>query len=115
MTDLTRRAFGKLAFAATGATLVAGTAKADGHAANHVVTIKGFKFAPAKITIKAGDSVTFVNTDDAPHTATADNGSFDTGRLGKGVKSKLKFETAGTYSYFCAVHPMMKGSITVEG
>jgi len=115
MTHMTRRAFGKLALATTGASLLATIAPADGHAKDHKVTIKGFAFSPANLTINAGDTVTFVNVDSAPHTATARNKSFDTGRLGQGAKATLKFSTAGEIKYFCAFHPMMKGSITVEG
>lgn len=84
------------------------------HAADHVVTIANFKFQPANLTIAAGDSVTFVNKDGAPHTATQNDGVFDTGRLAKNAKSKLTFASAGAFSYFCQVHPGMKGKITVK-
>lgn len=84
------------------------------NAADHVVTISGFKFQPANLTIAAGDSVTFVNKDGAPHTATHNGGGFDTGRLSKNGKSKMRFSAAGTFSYFCAVHPNMKAQIIVE-
>lgn len=83
-------------------------------AADHVVTIKGFAFEPANLTIAAGDSVTFINEDNAPHTATANNGAFDTGRLGNGGQSKLTFTSAGAFDYFCAVHPNMTASIVVQ-
>lgn len=115
MTDLTRRAFGKFMLAATSATLIAGTASADGHSTNHKVTISGHKFSPRNLTISAGDTVTFVNNDGAPHTATAKNKSFDTGRLGQGSNATIKFSTAGNINYICAFHPSMKGKITVEG
>jgi plastocyanin len=82
-------------------------------AASHTVTISGMAFVPADLTVAAGDSVTFVNEDAAPHTATAEAGGFDTGRLGRGESATLTFGSAGTYAYFCAVHPMMKGTITV--
>ena len=48
------------------------------------VEISDFKFAPEAITVEAGDTVTWTSSDDAPHTATADDGSFDTGDLDKG-------------------------------
>ena len=115
MTNLTRRAFGTFAFAATGAALVASSAHADGHSKNHRVTISNFTFSPKNITINKGDTITFVNTDGAPHTATDKGGSFDTGRLGQGAKGDVVFAAAGTFNYFCAIHPMMKGSITVKG
>jgi len=83
-------------------------------AADHVVTIQGFAFEPANLTIAAGDSVTFVNADNAPHTATANNGAFDTGRLANGGEAKLTFSSAGTYDYFCAIHPNMTANIVVQ-
>lgn len=83
------------------------------HAATHTVAMRGMVFVPAAITIAAGDSVTFVNEDNAPHTATADSGAFDTGRLARGASATLTFAQGGTYPYFCAIHRMMTGTITV--
>lgn len=82
-------------------------------AADHTVTIKGMKFSPASLSIAAGDTVTFVNQDSAPHTATA-KGSFDTGRLNKGQSAKLTFNGAGSFAYICTIHPSMKGTIAVQ-
>ncbi|MEJ6401669.1 cupredoxin domain-containing protein [Yoonia sp. 2307UL14-13] len=113
MSNITRRMALRLAVTAAAAPLAAKMAAADGHATTHTVAIRDFAFAPANLTISAGDTVRFVNEDSAPHTATADNGSFDTGRLSGGQAASLKFSSAGTFSYFCAVHPNMKGSITV--
>ena len=79
----------------------------------HAVTIQGFAFEPAELTINAGDQVVFTNEDRAPHTATADNGSFDTGTLNRGQSATLTFSGAGTFTYFCAIHPNMKASLTV--
>ena len=94
-----------------GALLVSATLA---HAEDHVVTISGFAFEPANLTIAAGDSVTFVNRDGAPHTATQTGGAFDTGRLARNAQSTLTFSAAGSYDYFCAVHPSMTGKITVQ-
>lgn len=106
---LTRRRLATLAAALPLALLGARPAQA----ASHQVLIKGMKFDPRELTIAAGDSVTFLNEDNAPHTATARDGSFDTGRLSKGESVEASFAAAGTFDYFCAVHPMMKGTITV--
>ena len=114
MTNPTRR--NVLRLAATGAIalpILATTARAASHAAPKVVTISNFAFSPANIEITSGHGVTFVNQDSAPHTATADNGAFDTGRLNNGQQATLTFNAPGTYSYSCAFHPMMKGTITV--
>ncbi len=78
------------------------------------VTIKNFAFEPATITIAAGDTVVFVNEDGAPHTATASNGTFDTGNLSTGESGSISVIDAGTYEYFCAIHPAMKGTVVVE-
>lgn len=95
---------------ATGALLVSATLA---HAADHTVTITGFAFQPANLTIAAGDSVTFVNKDGAPHTATQ-KGGFDTGRLKRNAQAKLTFPAAGSFGYFCKFHRKMKGQITVN-
>lgn len=110
MTKPTRRDVLRLAAALPAVPLLATQAQA----ATHQVSIQGFAFVPANLTISAGDTVVFTNNDGAPHTATADNGSFDTGRLSRGQSAQLTFSGAGTFSYFCAVHPNMKGSITVS-
>ena len=81
---------------------------------DHAVQIKGFAFAPRTITVKVGDTVTWTNEDSARHTATADDGSFDTGLLAKGQSGSVTFDTPGTYMYFCTPHPNMKGTIVVE-
>lgn len=82
-------------------------------AADHTVTIEGMKFSPAMLSIAAGDTVTFVNKDSAPHTATA-QGTFDTGRLEQGQSGQLTFAAAGSFDYICTVHPAMKGTIVVQ-
>ena len=82
-------------------------------AASHTVTIKGFKFSPADLTVSVGDTVRFVNEDGAPHTATA-KGGFDTGRLNKGDSREITINTAGKQAYACQFHSNMKGSITAE-
>lgn len=96
--------------------LIAGTLLASttiANAADHVVTISGFTFQPANLTIAAGDRVTFVNKDGAPHTATQ-NGVFDTGRLARNAQSTVTFASAGSFGYFCKIHPKMKGQIKVK-
>ncbi|NDV00466.1 cupredoxin domain-containing protein [Pseudoroseicyclus tamaricis] len=106
----TRRAF--LAQSALGAAALAGLPRAA-FAAGHQVTIQDFAFSPADLTVAAGDTVTFTNNDGAPHTATADGGAFDSGRMTRGMMSAITFETPGTYPYHCDFHPNMTGTITV--
>ena len=83
-------------------------------AASGGVTIADFSFAPATITVSQGDTVTWTNNGPTPHSATASNGSFDTGILPKGESGSHTFDEAGTFSYFCQPHPYMKGTVVVQ-
>jgi len=87
-----------------------GTASGSGDA----VEIVEFVFDPEEITVPAGTTVTFTNQDNAAHTATADDSSFDTEELGMGDSAEETFEEPGTYSYYCRFHAFMKGSVVVE-
>ena len=77
------------------------------------VDIRAFAFEPAQLTIRAGESVEWINHDFAPHTATDDEGDWDTGELEKAQTATLRFDTPGIYPYFCAYHPHMRAEITV--
>jgi plastocyanin len=79
-----------------------------------VVEIKDFAFSPSKVTIRKGDTVQFVNRDKIKHTATADDGGFDTGLLGQDVSKDVVFKDEGTFTFFCTPHPGMTGTIVVE-
>ena len=76
-------------------------------------TISDFKFTPATITIHAGDTITWTNVGPTEHTATANNGSFNTGILKKGQSASHTFTQPGTYAYICTIHPFMHGTIVV--
>ena len=78
------------------------------------VHLKNDAFVPASITIRSGDSVTFVNDDDDAHTATADDASWDSEGLNQGQRWTHLFARSGTYTYHCTVHPFMKGEIIVR-
>ena len=84
-------------------------------AASTTVTIKDFDFAPAAVTVNVGDTVTWTNAGPSPHSATANDGSFDTGVYGEGGSRSHTFDQAGTFSYICTPHPFMKGTVTVAG
>lgn len=114
MTLFTRRNVLRLAATAAAIPVVATIAKADGHATNHTVVIKDFSFTPANLTIKAGDTVTWVNQDSAQHSAwESSNNSFDTGLLSTGQSAALTFATAGSFNYRCRPHGNMRGAITI--
>jgi plastocyanin len=96
------------------AALVTWIAASSVLAADSAVTIAGLAFNPATVTIQVGDSVTWTNQDSTAHTATAGDGSFDTGQLANGDSDSVTFDTAGTFAYICSIHPQMSGSVVVE-
>src|SRR5918998_3894614 len=77
------------------------------------VDISNNAFNPAQLNVAPGTTVTFVNNDTVPHTATADNGAFDTGELQPGYSMDVFLDGEGTVPYHCELHPEMKGSIVV--
>lgn len=78
------------------------------------ITIDNFSYSPATLTIHAGQSVTWVNHDDVPHTVTANDKSFDSKAMDTDARYTHVFTTPGTYAYFCAVHPHMTAQIIVK-
>ena len=84
-------------------------------AAAATVKIYDFGFDSPQITIQTGQSVTFINTGKIGHTATASEGSFDTGLLQAGQSATVTFNNPGKFAYYCQPHPFMKGVIQVEG
>jgi LPXTG-motif cell wall-anchored protein len=96
--------------AAVTATSPAGVAH---KAASQSVNMGDFFFSPASVTISVGDTVTWHNSGQAPHTATANDGSFDTGTINAGGSGSHTFSTAGTFGYICTIHPNMKGTVRV--
>ena len=77
------------------------------------VDIRGFKFAPATVTVRTGATLRFVNHDRAEHTATAPGGGFDTGTLRNGQSKTVTAGAPGTSVYRCQFHPFMTGEIVV--
>ena len=82
-------------------------------AADYAVDIAGFAFSPGSVTVAVGDTVTWTNADAQNHTATADDGSWDTGTISSSPKS-VTFATAGTFAYHCKIHPSMTATIVVQ-
>jgi plastocyanin len=126
------RSRGRIALVlATGATLLAGCGSGDSDPATSAasaptttmtataestdkVDIADFAFDPETISVKAGTEVTWTNSDDGTHTATADDGSFDTGDLDRGRSRSVTFDTAGSFTYYCRFHPFMKATVEVQ-
>ncbi|HEX5252366.1 MAG TPA: cupredoxin family copper-binding protein [Mycobacterium sp.] len=79
------------------------------------VTIDGFAFAPASLSVTAGTTVTWTNRDEEPHTVAASDGSFHSPGMGTGATFTHTFPAAGTFDYVCSIHPMMRGAVVVTG
>src|SRR6266567_3755836 len=77
------------------------------------VTIKGFAFSPAAITVKVGTTVTWTNMDQDAHTVTAKDSTFGSQALNTGASFKFTFTKAGTYNYLCTIHPFMTAMVVV--
>jgi plastocyanin len=71
-------------------------------------------FTPATITVRTGDTVRWINDDDDAHTVTATDGSFDSKGLDTNGSWSHTFTKAGTYKYFCELHPFMKATVIVK-
>ena len=81
-----------------------------------VVFIKRFTYVPSQLHVQAGDRVAWVNCerDGTPHTATADDASFDSGLLNPDEVYIRSFPSAGTVPYHCGLHPFMKAAVVVD-
>ena len=77
------------------------------------VSISGFKFVPASLSVNVGDTVIWTNEDSASHTVESSDGSISSQELFKGDKHTQVMTKAGTINYICGIHPSMKGSVTV--
>jgi plastocyanin len=80
----------------------------------HAVAIQGFRFAPDTVTVSAGDTVVWTNHDVVPHTATAAEGAWDTGKIDATGSGHWVAGAAGTHRYVCAYHPTMQAVVVVR-
>ena len=71
--------------------------------------------SPARLTVKAGTTVTWTNRDDIPHTVAAKDRLFKSKVMDTDESYSFTFTTPGEYTYFCSLHPHMTGTIVVEG
>ena len=99
----------RAAFVVTGLVVVTDLARAAGAEVN----IDNFAFTPAELTVKAGTRITFRNRDDIPHSVVGVNAEFHAKALDTDDTFAFTFAKAGTYVYFCGLHPQMKGKIIV--
>jgi plastocyanin len=80
----------------------------------HTVTIDGFEFRPAVVTVKAGDVVVWRNSDPVPHTVTAQGAGLASSNIAPGGTFRFTARRAGRVDYLCSLHPTMKGALVVE-
>jgi plastocyanin len=83
-------------------------------AAASEIKIDNFVFGPQTITVPVGSTVTWINKDDIPHTTVSTDGVFKSKVMDTDEKFSFTFTKAGTYSYFCSVHPKMTGKVVVQ-
>jgi plastocyanin len=97
-----------------GAMVAFGTVAAEDAKDANVVTIDNFSFGPGELTVAVGTTVKFVNHDDIPHTVVENNKAFRSKPLDTDDAYSYTFASAGTFGYFCGLHPKMVGKIIVK-
>jgi plastocyanin len=80
----------------------------------NVVNIDNFTFTPPELTVAVGTTVKWLNRDDIPHTVVETNKTFRSKALDTDDSFSFTFATAGTFNYFCSLHPHMVGKIIVQ-
>ncbi len=95
--------------------LIAGVAPALANAQppEQKVEIKGYHFVPDKLTVPIGTKITWANKDQVPHTVAEKTKKFRSAAMDTDDTYSFTFTEAGTYSYFCTLHPQMVGEIAV--
>ncbi|MDP9071240.1 MAG: cupredoxin domain-containing protein [Actinomycetota bacterium] len=79
------------------------------------LTIENFRYSPNPLLVPVGARVLVANKDEAAHTATAEDKSFDTGNLAPGAEEEITLSQAGELAYICSIHNYMRGVIRVSG
>jgi plastocyanin len=83
--------------------------------ASNTIVIKNFSFVPASLTVAPGAKITVINEDQAPHTVTANDKSFDTGVITGGQRGEFTAPSKpGSYPYLCTIHQYMTGTLIVQ-
>ncbi len=91
-----------------------GPAAAPPAPATHTVTMEAMRFSPETLTIRAGDTVVWVNKDLFAHTATTSAPGFDSGEIAAGQSWSTTLPSAGAFPYICSYHPTMKAIVHVQ-
>jgi plastocyanin len=90
------------------------TAADQAPAAKVDVKVDNFSFVPQTVTVPVGTTITWTNRDDIPHTAASTTGVFKSKVLDTDEKFSYTFTKAGTYPYYCTIHPKMTGTVVVQ-
>lgn len=90
-----------------------GIASASTERSPIIVHVTNFKYVPTPVKLHVGDTVSFVNDDAEAHTITSSDKTFDSEGLDSNKAWKHTFTKAGTFAYFCELHPYMKGTVVV--
>ena len=100
------------------ATMGAGTRKStpvfQQHPQTFDVKIDNFTFGPADLTVPVGSTVTWTNRDDIPHTVVSVDKVFKSKVLDTDEKFSYTFAKAGSFPYFCSIHPKMTGKVVAQ-
>ena len=78
------------------------------------IRLDNFTFGPATLTVPVNSTVTWVNKDDIPHVIASNDGLFKSKALDTDDRFSYTFTKAGTYAYYCSIHPKMVGKIVVQ-
>lgn len=112
LTKLTIALVAVLGMAFTAVGVVSG-AQAGAQAAGKTITIKDFQYNPADLAVKVGEKVTITNSDTAPHTVTARDGSFNVEVPANG-SATLTVPAAGSHPYYCTYHPTQHNPAKID-
>lgn len=94
--------------------VAAGAAAGASKARTHTVVMDSTRFEPAELTVRAGDTIVWVNKDMFPHTATSKAGGFDSEMIAAGKSWTYTTKAKGTFPYTCTFHPTMNGTLRVQ-
>ena len=89
-------------------------ARAAAPARAHTVTIEALRYVPSPLEVRKGDTIVWRNKDPFPHTVTTDDHMIDSGEIGAGKSWTYKANRVGEFSYVCAFHSTMKGTLIVR-
>ena len=89
-------------------------AAAQSRPASADVKIDNFTYGPAEVKVPVGATVTWTNRDDIPHTVVSTDKVFKSKVMDTDEKYSFTFQSAGTYTYFCSIHPKMTGKVIVQ-